>query len=353
MVARTTRAVLTHVGAWAAFIFYEVFIVLVISSPQTIWWEYTGYYFLNIGLFYLHAHGVLANTFGKRHLPYLLLLLVPLELGLYTVLEYGLQYGYNLLRPEPRGIAFDLKTVLAYIWRGIYFIGLSTAYWFVGRTIRSQRQINQLEVQRLQDEKRQTELERNLARAQNSFLQAQINPHLLFNTLNFIYNAVQDTSPKASEGVMLLSEVMHHALGPVDGDGMTALENEVEHIQKYVALNQLRFRQPLQLSTQYSGSTGRHRIPPLLLLTFVENTFKHGDLTDPEHPASVSVCCRPDQIHFRVRNKKRRQAVKGGYGIGIQNAKTRLRDFYRAEACHLDIREDDLHYAVDLKINAT
>ncbi len=83
----------------------------------------------------------------------------------------------------------------------------------------------------------------------------------------------------------------------------------------------------------------------------MENAFKHGDLTDPGHPASVSVCCQNGQIHFRSRNKKRSQSVREGYGIGIRNARTRLRDFYREEEYRLDIREDALYYAVDLKIS--
>lgn len=347
------RIVLTHCVAWAAFIFYEVSIALVLNPARALWWEHAGYYLVNISLFYLHAHVALAYALKKRKLPLLLTLLVPLELALYTLVEYGLENLLNLIRTNPKLIVVDSFFVFKYIWRGVYFIGLSTAYWFFLHTIASHKRINQLQVQRLKAEKEKSILERNLAQSQNAFLQAQINPHLLFNTLNFIYNAVENVSPKASEGVLLLSQVMHYALKKVHEDGKTDLKNEVDHIKKYVALNQLRFNYPLHLHMHYSGRFTQHRIPPLIILTFIENTFKHGDLTDPNHPATIHIRCKDYQLHFEAMNKKRKQYNGRGHGIGIQNAKTRLLDFYGKDGFILQVQEDELCYTINLKINLT
>ena len=129
------RRVGTHGLAWAVFIAYEVSIIFFTATPQRVyWWEYLGFYLLNILLFYANAHLVLSYSFHHRKIPWLLLLLLPLVLGLYILLQYGLDLFYNLFRPEPKAIVFQQKFILSYLWRGIYFIGLSATYWLVQRT---------------------------------------------------------------------------------------------------------------------------------------------------------------------------------------------------------------------------
>jgi len=344
------RNVLFHVLAWAVFITYEVSLVKIINSTQTPWWEYIGYYAVNILLFYTHAHLVLHYAIGKKGIPVLLLLLVPLELSCYILIEYGLEHLQNALRTVPKPFAFDTLFIIRYIWRGVYFLGISTAYWFVKHTIENKKRISQMEVQRLQSEKEKAELEKGLIRSQNAFLQAQISPHLLFNTLNFVYNSVQEVSPKASEGVLLLSDVMHYALQRVHEDGKTDLQYEVEHIEKYIALNQLRFSYPLHLQFKRIGSQSNGKVPPLLLLTFVENVFKHGDLTDASDPALLTVSCQGEHLHFSTRNKKRRHHGSQGYGIGIDNARTRLEELYCESDYTFTIRENDHLHSLDLKL---
>ncbi|QCR22334.1 sensor histidine kinase [Pontibacter sp. SGAir0037] len=349
----TYRILLLHALAWTAFIVYEMSMALVLNPTSNQWWEYASYYLVNISLFYLNAHVVLHYVLERSQRPLLLLVLIPFELLLYTLVEYGLEHLLNVFRAVPKPIFVDSFFVLKYIWRGVYFLGFSTAYWFFLHTLANNRRINLLQVQRLEAEKARSELERNLVRSQNAFLQAQISPHLLFNTLNFIYNAVQDVSEKASHGVLLLSEVMHYALTRVHEDGKTDLSSEVEHIKKYVALNQLRFSYPLYLNMHYNGPFRQHRIPPLILLTFVENTFKHGDLTDASLPAAIHIGSHDCRLEFSSVNKKKRHLNGRGYGIGIQNAETRLRDFYGEQGFTLHIKEDEQLYTLTLKIDMT
>ncbi|WP_181163759.1 sensor histidine kinase [Pontibacter mangrovi] len=258
----------------------------------------------------------------------------------------------NLFRETPKSFTLNKVFLLRSTWRCIYFLGFSTAYWFTRQTIRNTKHINHMKLQRLQAEQDKAELTKGLARSQNALLQAQISPHLLFNTLNFIYNSVQDVSPKASKGVLLLSEVMHYALQRVHEDGKTDLQHEIEHIERYIELNQLRFSYPLHLQLKCSGQL-QGRIPPLILLTFVENIFKHGDLTDPSQAASIILSYNQNQLHFSTKNKKRKHRPGRGYGIGIQNAKTRLDEFYSEDKYTLAIQEDEQQHSVCLKIKLT
>ncbi|AKD04293.1 sensor histidine kinase [Pontibacter korlensis] len=341
----------THVLAWAIFIAYEVSIIFFTSTPQRVyWWEYLGFYLLNILLFYVNAHVVLSYAFHPRRTPWLLLLLLPLELGLYILLQYGVDWLYNLFRPLPKPLLFEQKFILSYLWRGLYFFGLSATYWLVGRTIDNMKTINKLQVEKLTAQKEKAELEKDLVKSQNAYLQAQINPHFLFNTLNFLYNQVIDVSPKATEGVLLLSEVMRHSLAQLHEDGKSDVAHELEHIRKYIALNQLRFQHPLQLQLQAEGQLQGLRLPPLVLLTLVENIFRHGDLSDPAYPASICLQVAHNTLSFQTRNKKRTSYVKGGHHLGLQNTRTRLLNAYGPEQQSLVIQEDEHYYTVHLQI---
>ncbi|WP_276498245.1 sensor histidine kinase [Pontibacter litorisediminis] len=345
------RTILYHILAWAAFITYEVLLVELISPSNTAWWEWACWYTVNICLFYFFGHGVLQYTVTREKLL-LLPLLIPAIIAGYITIQVGLENAMNLFRDEPKPFSLNSFFLLRSIWRCIYFIGFSTAYWFTRQTIKHHKHINYMELQRLQAEREKAELTKGLARSQNALLQAQISPHLLFNTLNFIYNSVQDVSPKASQGVLLLSEVMHYALQRVQEDGKTELQHEVEHIERYIALNQLRFSYPLHLQLKYAGQL-QGRIPPLLLLTFVENIFKHGDLTDSSHAATIQLSGSHQQLHFSTNNKKRKHHAGRGYGIGIQNAKTRLNELYSEKDYTLTIQEDEQQHSVNLKIKLT
>ena len=348
----TLRRVLTHALAWCGFILYEVSIVLYTAGPlMASWWEYGGYYALNMLIFYANAHVVLDFAFQKRKTVYLLLLLVPLELGLYILLEFGLEHLLNLLRTEPGFVLLNQRFIVGYIWRGSYFIGLSSTYWFVRRTLEHSRKINLLELQQLEAQKERALLEKDLVRSQNAYLQAQINPHFLFNTLNLLYNQVQQTSPKASEVVLLLSEVMRYTVSGIQDDGKAELSREIEHLGRYIALNQLRYKNPLHLHLEVHGHFDeKHRLPPLVLLTFVENMFKHGDMTDPAHPGCVSVRRQEDRLIFSTQNKKRLFSSQHSSGIGMQNVRTRLARLYNRQDYALDIQEDDFIYTLNLKI---
>lgn len=345
------RTLCYHALAWAVFILYELSIVFYGSDTRLDHaWEYSGYYALNMLLFYSTSQLVLPLAFRRKGHLFLLLLLIPLQLGCYILLEYGLEHFYNLFRTNPREAALNQRFVVGFIWRGTYFIGLSTTFWFVWRTFQHQQRISRLELRQLEGARARAELEKDLATAESAYLQAQINPHFLFNTLNFIFNQVQEGAPKASESVLLLAEVMRHTLTGVQPDGKTSLSAEVSHLRHYVSLNQLRFSYPLYIRLDVQGVTGGYRLPPLMLLTFVENIFKHGDLTDAASPATVQVACRDGWLMVSTRNKKKPFPSLQGFGIGIRNVRTRLERLYLPHEYRLDVREDDVEYHLNFQL---
>lgn len=168
--------------------------------------------------------------------------------------------------------------------------------------------------------------------AEANFLRAQINPHFLQNTLNFLYaQALTGKSGELSEGILLLSEIMHYSLQN-QGDGMAKvpLQDEIRHMENYIAINQLRFNGQLQIGLIKTGEPQNLTIIPLVLLTLLENAFKHGELQNAAYPLSIRIDIDNDkgQISFEVHNKIKSGPREKSTGIGIDNTRRRLDTAY-------------------------
>lgn len=347
----TVRQSTWHCVTWLVFIAYEVSFVLILNPSKTPWWQYTGNYALNIFLFYFNAHIVFYYAYRSNKTIVLLLFLLPFELVLHIIVKYWLELLYNYIQNDTSSVEFNKIFILSCIWRSIYFIGISTGYWFATMSINNIKKINQLNVEKLQAESKQILLERNLVQVRNAFLQSQINPHLLFNTLNYLYNDIYKLSPKTSESVMLLSDIMRYALQDAPNDGMVNLDAEVSYINKYILLNQLRFRNPLHLTVNFTGAFASYRIPPLILLTIVENIYKHGDLTDSSCPALFSLAVDSGKLILHSKNKQKKYNADSSHGIGLQNMKNRLESLYPSKKPILHITQNGLLFELHLQID--
>lgn len=252
------------------------------------------------------------------------------------------------------GVFFDFKTVnelllVKFTWRGIYFLGFSTAYW-ISKFVASQKdKISELEILQVTSQKEKMELERNLIVADNAHLRSQINPHLLFNSLNFIYNSIHEISDNASETVILLADIMRYSLSEMDDNGKVDLNDEILNIRNLIKLNQIRFNNKLHLTFEADGDYSKLKIIPLSLLTLVENLYKHGDLTDSDSPGKISISFDDGVFHLQTKNKARKANKEKNIGIGLINLKNRLQNFY-SDKFSLVTTEANYMFIVDLKI---
>jgi two-component system, LytTR family, sensor kinase len=341
-----------HVLAWMIFIAYEVSIVVLIESASGHYSPARMYivpYLINIALFYLHAW-ILSYCFSAEQRRILLfLLLVILEFSVYIFLISLLQ---NPSAVKKRYLFFHFSSEAAFaraIWRGIYFMLFSSAYWGVLRSFKRIRNMKEIEQKALIEEKERQRLELELVSSQNAFLQAQINPHLLFNTLNFIHSEVQEVSETASEAIITLSDMMRYSLVENTMDGKVSLEKEIEQIENLIKINQYRFNNKLCLRLDVEGEFQTARIVPLVLVPFVENLFKYADLTDASNPASVRLTVKDGVMEFSTINKKRKTISFSSPGIGINNIKTRLQSTY-GDRFSLELADHDSSFSVYLKI---
>lgn len=203
------------------------------------------------------------------------------------------------------------------------------------------------------DQKLKTEMQYQQQTQELALLKAQVNPHFFFNTLNNIYSLVYKKSDDAPAALLKLSDIMRYMLYDSKSDTV-ALPKELMHLENYLELEKLRLKDPEFISYSVEGNTGDKMIPPMLLLSFVENAFKHGKKRVKNPGIIISVKVEGDQLEFRVANYSmlEQKDNSNGGGIGLQNITRRLELIY--PDCHsLKIINESGQYVVDLKLTCS
>jgi sensor histidine kinase YesM len=234
--------------------------------------------------------------------------------------------------------------VFSYILNSLVLTGVSLllAYLFYLRDEKKHRKV-------LEEQKLQLEIEK--AHANYNFLKAQVNPHFLHNTLNFLYARSLPYSPELSEGILTLSDIMRYALGENNGkDGKTALRDEIEHMRNIIRIHQLRFDHNLQVRFEVNGIVNGAVIIPFVLITIVENAFKHGNLKNAENPIEIKLTIEHNSLCFFCRNKKKTGPKELSTGIGLDNVKKRL-DLAYGNQYSLNIKDEADFYTTLLTIH--
>ena len=226
----------------------------------------------------------------------------------------------------------------------LFSIGMSLliAYLTYLRDERKQRKV-------LEEQKMQLEVEKS--QANFNFLKAQINPHFLHNTLNFLYSKSLPYSPELSEGILTLSDIMRYALSEGNTrDGKAPLIDEIEHVRNVIKIQQLRFSNQLNVKFEVEGIPNGATIIPFVLITLVENAFKHGDLKTNENPIVIKLIIQKDGLYFYCRNKKKTGPKELSTGIGLDNIKKRLELAY-GKNYTFNVIEDADFYTSELTIH--
>jgi sensor histidine kinase YesM len=173
------------------------------------------------------------------------------------------------------------------------------------------------------------EIEQQKTVAELELLKAQLHPHFLFNTLNNLYSLVLERSEKAPDMLMRLSALLNYVLYECKSPEVS-LGKEILIMKDYIALEQERYGQRLDVSLNFSGDIGDKTIAPMLFQPFVENAFKHGTAEQLGRVwLSIELSVRQDQLFFRVINSvDGREGIRGNGGIGINNVRRRLELLY-------------------------
>jgi two-component system LytT family sensor kinase len=183
--------------------------------------------------------------------------------------------------------------------------------------------------------------------AELSFLRSQINPHFLFNSLNNIYSLVYQGSDKALVSIGRLSELLRYML--YTQEHFVSLEKEVKYLINYIDLQVMRYDYDISLAVNLDEVNSAVMIAPTILIPFVENGFKHGDLKDQSKPLTINLNSNNKSLQLLVSNKRNRDHKDSVGGIGLQNSKKRLELLYPGQH-ELSITEEGDCFKVMLTI---
>ncbi|WP_439185161.1 sensor histidine kinase [Carboxylicivirga taeanensis] len=184
------------------------------------------------------------------------------------------------------------------------------------------------------------------------FLKSQMNPHFLFNALNNIYSLSMLHSVKTPEMVLKLSAMLRYVLYESE-DVKVKLGKEVDYIKNFIEFQRIKIEGIPNVHVDIDRADRMKMIEPMLLIPFVENSFKHSKIEDTENGwISMLLTTDDENIYFEIANSvpKTKIAADKNSGIGVENVKRRLKYLYpNKHAISIDI--DEVSYRLNLKIN--
>ncbi len=196
--------------------------------------------------------------------------------------------------------------------------------------------------QRSQDrERRALELGASLARARVEALKMQLQPHFLFNALNSIAELVHRDAHAADAMIGALSDLLRLTL-ETSGEQELPLRRELDVVERYLAIEQVRFQERLSVKMEIAPETAAALVPNFLLQPLVENALRHG-LQAQTEPGLLTVISRRDGDSLRIEVTDNgvglREGAPSREGIGLSNTRARLRELY-GDRASLELRSD-------------
>lgn len=278
----------------------------------------------------------------------------------YGYLYFVLPKDINILA-APKLNIFVANTLVQFL--RIFSIAL--IYVYLKDLIIKKRQISSLEVEKQELEKQQIqselrnavlkkqhlETEQQKLQYEYAFLRAQVNPHFLHNTLNVLYSQAMPYSDELAGNILKLSAIMRYSLESLEFEsGKVPIQKELEHLQNVIEVNNLRFGDSKTIHYSVDGNLNGQMVPPLSLITIVENAFKYGDLKDPDNPLDIKVKLLPGEVQFYCKNKKRKHNLQvSSTSIGMSNLQKRLDKAFMGKY-KIDVKDDANTYTFEMAI---
>ncbi len=257
-------------------------------------------------------------------------------LVLYGCLIFLLSFNISVMPPMSKNFFFIL--ILVFLVSGmVSFITLLNNNF---KTISKNKE--------LQNKILETQLQ--LKEQELHYLKMQIHPHFLFNTLNTIYGFALKQSVQTPDIILKLSNLLDYILYQVNKPWVS-LREEVMHIKEYIELEKIRFKDTLRVVFVSDEIDEKIRIAPMLLIPFVENAFKHGNLVLGFLQIEIKVRVANNQLRFSIRNTFIKHAQENGNGgIGLDNIRKRLDLNYKGNY-GLFTNESDKWFLAELTIS--
>ncbi|WP_178988150.1 sensor histidine kinase [Winogradskyella schleiferi] len=282
---------------------------------------------------------------AKRYFQFVLYSIYTLIISAYLVmvsiffsLIYISNFEYNDMNPLTRNILFVLT--------GIYLVTfIVSAFKLMKLNIRASKRTQTLETKIL-------ETQLKLKEQELKYLKMQIHPHFLFNTLNTMYGFALKKADETPEMILKLSNLLDYLLYQVDKP-FVSLNDEINHIEDYISLEQMRFSDTLNVNFSKHINPEPIEIAPMLLIPFVENSFKHGKIRNGKLEITIDIEATRSKIEFKIQNSSN-QTSSSSEGIGLENIKKRLEFLYpNQHQLKIDRDENVFTIALNLNLNPT
>ncbi|CAN5520783.1 histidine kinase [soil metagenome] len=348
--------VLLHISAWVLYVSF-IYIANYMGNPNIKLINIVLYLLpfcltFYVSLYVLNLYKVWGPLWSVASF-FIVFLVMSLIAYCYIYLLLPL-LGMKINSSDKLGV-FLREAVLQYVQSASY----AMLYFHITESFKKER-----DLRKLQEEKLINELENSILKQQElksqkdklmleyAFLRSQVNPHFLHNTLNVLFSQALEHSQDLADNISKLSRIMRYSLESVEYDSdKVFVQKELDNLHLLIEINNIRFAYSKVIEYVIEGEVTDQMLPPLSMITVVENAFKYGDLKDANNPLKIRVQLKPGQVYFFCKNKVRKNNLEiSSHNIGMANLCKRLdvafKGKYSMNAC-----DDKDFYTFELTVN--
>ncbi len=319
IINKNISQILVHILFWMLFIFVSLFVFSDYYWAQN---PFLQYLFILVVIVYAN-NLFLLPYFVKRKL-YVLYIFVFVAISFLATQLYCNVFAQC-------GCSF-MKCLSDYLWQTLVPLIFFSFIWMLYRFIDEQEKVEKVK-------KEHTEMELK-------FLKSQINPHVLFNNLNTIYSYSIDNPKETPELILMLSDNLKHVLYESNSETIS-IEKEVHFLDNYIKFQKIRTEGVKQINYSKNIDSKSYQIAPLMLITIIENAFKHSTLNSE---ININITIENGVLDFNCNNDYDSTKVdEDTYKIGLQNLEKRLELIYK-ENFEFTIKKDT-QFKVHLKLD--
>ena len=323
--------------------------LMIYAFPVEMWWGTYPLFFCSfVGWLYvtyfLHKYFIIPRLFqkGGRRISALVAIAVSVAVTfLFSSYEISspLYHAHQLQREHYPHLMWGVRQNQQAVW--LHYIVVTIFCFAVGM-------LNEAFRQRIV--RREVEYERN--KAELALYKAQINPHFLFNTLNALYGLLISHSDKTEAMLERFINLTKYMYNNANREYISLAE-EVEYISQYIDLQKLRLNEYADVSFMSNMEDEHMLVPPMLLITFVENSFKYGVSSSEPCFIHIELEQKHGALSFKVENSVFEREVKNSKRMGIENCRRRLSLLYPGRHSLVLGRSSDNHsFCVKLELKS-
>ncbi|WP_143306375.1 sensor histidine kinase [Chitinophaga vietnamensis] len=324
-----------HLIFWIVFVAINYSIFYIQNEGENVYLADTfGKYSVAAAIFYSTAYFILPKFYSpKKYIVFATLLILVLILSFAIKVVFYTQISPHFGLP-PLYYGYPAFFAMNFWW-WLHYTFYAFGFWYTKEAVRI--------------ENRRVSLENEQLKTEYAYLKAKVDPHFLHNVLNIFYSRALSVSEDLADNIIILADVMRYSVAEPDSDGKVLVRKEIEQINNLIAINKLRFRHDIDVDFQSAPDCHDKRIIPFILITLVENAFKHGEIRR-HSPLVINLSLSEgSKVRMQVSNKKAPKPNWRSQGIGLADVRKRLSIEYGSNY-NLYVRDEADNFSIDVSI---